>query len=111
MENQEEKAESLPGCLLRIFWMILGNLALFFCAYFIASKPSTGKVQLSVFDAIYAAAALALILARYIDVRSCGGTTASGKPATMANFRRYAVILVIASAAVWAGAHAISYAR
>jgi len=111
VETQETKHESPAGCLLRVFWMVLGNIALFFMAYFIAVPPSGSRQTLSVFDAVYAATVGALILSRYLDIRYCSGATASGGPATMANFRRYVLILVIASLAIWGGAHAISYFR
>jgi len=41
--------------------------------------------------------ALALILARYIDIRYLKGETADNKPATLKHWRRYSVILLIAA--------------
>ena len=48
-----------------------------------------------------------LIVARYIDIVRYKGTTIDGKPATMAHFTRYVLVVLVASAAVWAIARAL----
>lgn len=48
-----------------------------------------------------------LIGARYIDIVRYQGTTVHGEPATTAHFKRYVVMLLAASAAVWAAARAL----
>ncbi len=111
MEAQGPKAENLSGCLLRVFWMVIGNLGLFFSAYFIAAGPAGGQLRFSWLDAVYGGTVLALLLVRYVDVRCCNGTTVTGAPATTATFGRYALVLLGVSLATWAGVHAVSYLR
>jgi len=41
--------------------------------------------------------ALALILARYVDIKFLKGETADNKPATLKHWRRYSVILLSAA--------------
>ena len=110
MEAPEKRSEPPAGCVLRVFWMILGNLVLFFCAFFIADKPGA-FLKFSLFDIVFAAVAVALLAARYIDIRYLNGTTAVGAPASMTHYRRYALILVAASVGVWVAAHGIAALR
>ncbi len=48
-----------------------------------------------------------LVAVRYADIRYLGGRTAEGVPATMAHWRRYVLVLMVASTAVWLTAHII----
>ena len=45
--------------------------------------------------------------ARYIDIVRYQGTTVDGEPATTAHFKRHALTLLVAGAAVWAVARAL----
>ena len=110
MESSEKSPGSIVGCLLRLFWMLLGNTALFFCAFFIGSKPAA-FLTFSVFDIVYGAAVTALLAARYIDIRHLNGATVFGTPASMSHYRRYALILIAASIGVWAAAHGVAALR
>lgn len=102
--SQRQPVEHSPaeraGCLaalLRVFWMAVGNLALFFCAMFAARQPAP-----SVLDGVFVAIVVLLIVARYFDVTRCRGQTADGEPATLAHWRRYALGIVPVAAGVWA---------
>ena len=95
------------GCLLRVFWLFLGFIILFFVGYFIATRPAASRLSLSIFDAVYWAVAAAMAGARYLDVRCCSGKTATGEPATARHALRYALLLAAAAAAVWVGAHLV----
>jgi hypothetical protein len=60
-------------------------------------------------DVVFWSAAAALVLARYLDIKFYSGSTATGQPASMAHWRKYAVVLLICLAAVWTLAHAAIY--
>jgi len=58
-------------------------------------------------DVLYWFTVGCLLAARYVDIRSLGGRTADGAPATMGHWRRYAVVLVVVSAVLWIVVHLI----
>ena len=94
--NQQVPAspESSSGCLsivVRLTW-IFGVSLLVFGAIFIMQGNSPGLA-----DIIYWLIALALILARYVDIKYLKGETSDNKPATLKHWRRYSVILLIAA--------------
>lgn len=102
--SQRQPIEHSPaervGCLaalLRVYWMAVGNLALFFCAMFAARRPAP-----SVLDGLFVAVAITLIIARYIDIARFRGQTADGEPANLGHWRKYALILVPVAAGLWA---------
>ena len=104
-QSSPQAGAGAAGCLLRIFWMVLGFVVLFFLGYFIAARPGAGRLSLSVLDAVYWAVAAAMAGARYLDVVSCQGRTATGEPATARHAARYALLLAVAAGAAWAAAH------
>ena len=103
---EEQKYDPPAGCLLRIFWMMIGNVILLSCAYGIAQHHSS---MFSIADAFYLAAVGALLAARFVDIRDFRGTTAEGDPATMAHWRRYATVLGVVSTGLWIAVHAIAH--
>jgi len=104
-QSEKREYESPLGPLVRLFWVLLGNAILAFCAVSIAqSDPGFGTAA----DAIFWTTVGCLMAARYVDIRYLGGYTAYGEPATMAHWRRYSVILAVISAAVWALVHAVA---
>ena len=94
------------ACFLRLFWMLIGNVILLFCAYGIVQHRSS---VLSIADAFYWAIVGSLLAARYVDIRYLYGTTADGAPATIAHWQRYAVFLVLVATGFWLVVHAIAY--
>ncbi len=108
MENEQtpESAAntSIVGCLVPVFWMLAGNGILAVCAVAIASK---GIGIFSLLDVFYWLTVGCLVAARYADIRYLGGRTTDGTSATMAHWRRYALILVVAVTVVWITAHLI----
>ena len=88
------KPDSSPGCLsivVRLTW-IFGASVLVFGAIFIVQ----GKVP-GLADALLWLVALGLILARYVDIRYLKGETSDNKPATLKHWRRYSVVILIAT--------------
>jgi hypothetical protein len=102
MPTQDEGQQSASGCLLRLFWLFLGNGVLGIAAAKLALHPRGWFASL---DAIYWVAVALLVAARYADIRYFRGTTAEGAPATLADWRRYAFILVLSAGVVWLAVH------
>ena len=96
----------MGGCLLRLFWMMIGNVALAASAFGVAEDSA---LALGSADAIYWAVVGLLLAARYGDIRYFHGRTTDGSPATMAHWRRYAAVLVAVSTAIWLLAHTLAY--
>jgi len=94
------------GCLVRLGWMLLGNAILAFSTIGILRHTES---FLSVADAFYAGAIVAMIGLRYVDIRWLNGQTAAAEPATIAHWRRYALILGSAGFAGWGLAHTIAH--
>lgn len=90
------------GCLVRIFWMAIGGLALMFLAAAIFRRGA-----FSILDVVYWLVVAATAGARFIDVTRFQGRTASGEPATVAHVRRYALVLFVVAVAAWVGAHGL----
>jgi len=90
------------GCLPRIFWMMVGNVALFMAA--LSVYTSAGW---SIADLAFWLIVGLLICARYVDIVRFKGKTTDGKPATMVHFKRYVLMVLLAGAAVWAAARAL----
>lgn len=113
MANPEKKAESTSemsgaGCLVRMGWMVFGSLAMVLCIVTIARH--TGSF-LSVADAVLWALVPVLIWLRHIDITRMKGQTASGQPATLSHWKRYAGLLLAFSLVAWAAAHAFAWFR
>lgn len=106
---QDEQKEDGPanasvlGCLIPTFWMLVGNGLLALCALAIAA----GETSYGVADVLYWITVGCLLATRYADIRYLAGKTSEGKPATMAHYRRYTIILIVVSAVVWIVVHLI----
>jgi hypothetical protein len=99
------KQGGILALLARPFWMFLGNFVLMICAVntFIGESKSTRTS-----DIIFWSAVAAMIIVRFLDIKFLDGLTADGKPASLRHWRRYAIILALSSALVWAAAHIAS---
>jgi hypothetical protein len=101
-QASEQKPSSVSGCLARLYWIAVGNIAIFILAMAIAEQkwwPPTWR------DAAYWAIVASLAVVRVVDIRLLGGRTGEDAPATEADLRRYLVVLVVAAAGVWMLAH------
>ena len=104
--NDNANFDNFSGCLLRIFWMMIGNIFVFLCAVAIV-QSSTGFFSTA--DAFYWAFVASLAAARYVDIRYYHGATAEGNPATLADWRRYTLRLVAVAGVGWLAIHAAGY--
>lgn len=95
------------GCLqvlLRLTWLAFGNMALVISAALIARRTAPILTDILFFFVV-----AALIVVRYVDITRCGGQTSDGEPATLAHWRRYTVLLIGISAAMWGLARLIAF--
>ncbi len=104
--SENSKQGSGLCILLRIFWMVFGNLILFLIAFTIYEDK---KAVLNLRDGIYWIIVLLLIIVRYIDIKYLDGLTAMGSPASMSHWYRYVVGLVICTGLLWGLAHLLNY--
>jgi hypothetical protein len=104
-QQPPKSPENELGCLLRIYWMILGNVLLVAAAYKIAQTEG----ELTLVDLVYWLFVVSLITARHVDIRFLRGGTSEGQPATMRDWRRYALRVLAISATLWLVAHGLRY--
>lgn len=96
---------SFTGLLLRTWWMLFGNIALFVVLALMAFERDELP---SLLDLGFAAVVASLVVARLTDIRWFEGCTAEGARATMAHFRGYVLRLVAGSAAGWGVANSVA---
>ena len=84
--------------------MIVGNAAIYASLATIAMK---GHAFPSVLDGVVWVTVALILVARRLDITRWHGKTAAGEPATLAHWQRYAVTVVMVTAAASALAHAI----
>ena len=99
-------AESAPGggVLVRLTWMVFGPTLLVVSIFGILATP---RWTFGRNDAVLALAAALSVGFRFWDVRAFHGDTASGEPATMSVFRRYAVGMTLVVCACWVAAQSV----
>lgn len=88
-------SESKGGCLsiiVRLSWIFGGIAVLIYCAVFIAMGKNPGLA-----DLIYWLIAVTIVLVRFVDIKFLKGETLDSKPATLKDWRRYSVRLLLAA--------------
>ena len=100
--EQTSSAVQGPGCLLRLFWIAIGNILLVLLVSRIYRAAG-----FSLLDLAYWITVAAMLGARYFDVHRFHGATASGEPATPEHFRRYAYGLGGGALVVWGLVHGL----
>jgi hypothetical protein len=103
--SDQQNDTSFVGLFLRIFWMVAGNM---FLCLSVLSILKTGP-YLSLIDIFYWVTVLLLIAARYIDIARFKGKTAEDKPATMGDWRRYVLTLLLIAFFSWLASHGVAY--
>ena len=96
----DAKPQGCAPIIVRLTWMLGGNVALFLFAFSIMKRRA-----FSVFDAFFWVTVLGLIVVRYLDISKLHGQTADGEPASIRHWVRYVVTLLLASAGLWGVAH------
>ena len=96
----------MGGCLIRMYWMILGNAVL---ALSLLAILRNTEGLFSAADIVFWCGVAALLAVRSLDVLKLHGLTASGHPATPGHLKRYIALLLAASLALWGLAHAASH--
>ncbi len=92
--------------LVRFLWMFLGTFTLMICAAAIFMGESTST---KVPDTIFWCVVPSMIIVRFLDIKFLNGQTVTGQPAAFSHWRRYAVLLIIIAAIIWAAAHSVAY--
>lgn len=105
-EPATSKQDSIFGLLARMFWMLIGNMVLAISMIIILQHKGS---MFHAADLVFWITIAALMLVRYLDIKFWGGMTAAGGPATIVNWNRYAVALLISSVGVWALSHVVNY--
>ena len=89
----------LSAVLPRLYWMVFGNIILLLTAV----TTVLGSFQnLLVASFVFWANAICMVIIRYLDIRYFQGETSDGQMATMAQWKKYSISLLIASAFTWA---------
>ena len=98
--------DSHAGCLFRLFWMGAGNVILFLCLTYIFHNRVRGLAPV---DLGYWLTVVAMVAARWVDIRSYHGDTVTGEPATLSHWRKYAVRLIVGALVVWTIIHLLAF--
>jgi len=99
MQDQPVEYDSGAGCLTRLYWMFLGNALLFFLFGILLQKHPRFP---SFWDAGCLLTLASLVYVRYIDIAFFKGQTCDcNVSATLADWRKYSVFLVLGSVVAW----------
>lgn len=99
MDTPEDQDSNAVATLVRLVWLFLGPAGMFFSVVLILErKPSLPSWA----DGLYCFSVAATLLARFVDIRFLAGTTAQGNlPATTADLRTFAGLVVTAGILTW----------
>jgi hypothetical protein len=90
--------------LCRFAWIALGPATLFFSAAAIWQMPPWTH---SFRDYVLGIALVITVLSRFLDIRFFHGLTTENQPATMSDFYRYALKLVVIASVMWGVAQSL----
>ena len=88
----------------RIFWMMIGPLALILLAFKIVQ---TGTGWLTPIDLSFFGVLAAVIVCRWLEFRGGDPRTSTGEPATPDDLRRFVVTATLGGVGVWALANVL----
>jgi hypothetical protein len=89
-----------------MLWFLVAHAVLLLSAAIIVQQH---RKPFSAADAVFFGTVVLAAVIRYLDIRFFRGATATGNPATMRHWRRYAILLILVSLIVWAAAHAVGH--
>ena len=102
MEDQvpaKSEYTSGAGCLTRLYWMFAGNAALAISFGLLIDRHPKFP---SLLDAACLVILASLVAVRFIDIRHYDGENgANSAPATMDDWRKYSLFLVVGSVGAW----------
>jgi len=96
--NSAEAADEPGGCLsamVRLSWMVAGSMGWFLTLLFIAQRASY------LADIVFFGLVAGMIVVRYIDINRFAGQTVDGTPATLRDWKDYAIGLSLISLVAW----------
>ncbi|MEW6087598.1 MAG: hypothetical protein AB1498_04780 [bacterium] len=97
MKNKSNNTSS-TGFLIRLYWMIIGNFTTILLAVQIAAN---NPKSIMLFNVFYLLNTICLVILRYIDIRYLNGLTIESEPATIKDWKKYSVKLIIFSLVLW----------
>lgn len=106
-DDQTTERQSTPSAILaRLWWMLGGNVVLAFSLIFILRHEGSFFHPA---DGVFWIIVATLVAIRYLDIRFLDGQTATGQPASMADWVRYVVLLLACSTVLWVIAHGANH--
>ncbi|MCU0577076.1 MAG: hypothetical protein MUD15_09670 [Desulfobacterota bacterium] len=90
--------------LIRLTWKILGNFLLFIILILIIIASPGAR---NVLDVVFWLVVVGLILLRYIDIKVFREQSADNKPATLQDWGKYSIGIILLSGFFWVVARAI----
>ena len=103
--NQSDESDDTQrglGTILRTYWTLIGNVTLGILAIGISHRHS----GINSLDVFYLITVVLLIAVRYCDIKYFTGS--SDKRATMAEWRKYVLRLLLITGGMWLAAHGLS---
>jgi hypothetical protein len=103
--NQSDESDDTQrglGTTLRIYWTLISNVAIGILAIGISHRHS----GINSLDVFYLITVVLLIAVRYCDIKYFTGS--SDKRETMADWRKYVLLLLLITGGMWLAAHALS---
>lgn len=97
-DHLDSGSQKSAGCLARLYWMFIGNALFCFVLVKLAQKRPPFPAVLDVITLLVVAS---LVYVRYFDVSHCNGLTAEGQPASMDDWRKYALCVSVIGVAAW----------
>jgi hypothetical protein len=90
----------------RIVWIALGPAVLAISAMYIVERGASWNSPATYF---YFVTLAAIVLGRWVEVRSGHPLTSTGEPATPKDFYRYVVLVLLIGVTIWGLANAIVF--
>ncbi|MFH0918971.1 MAG: hypothetical protein V1913_01300 [Fibrobacterota bacterium] len=85
-KKQDPPPVPILGLFLTLFWVLAGNCSLIYIAYSIGFRKNIEPARYAI---LYVLNILALMAARYLDIRFYQGNTTEGEPATLEHWMAY----------------------
>lgn len=99
-----QQPTSFVALVSRLFWMMLGPMILIVLALNIAT---IGTSWFTMMDIAFLVVLAFVLAARGIEFLGASPQTATGEPATMDDYRRYALVVLAIGLAIWVVANVV----